>query len=353
MNRKHSNPSEMKDWILGNVSSENLDKDKLSALDESIRVGEFQKITSVLIARNGGLVHESYFDSDGPAMLRNTRSATKTITGMLVGLAISQGYLKGVKQTVSEILGDDYKFANPDERKSRITLEDLLTMSSLLECDDWNQFSRGNEERMYLLEDWVQFTLDLPVRGFASWNPKPQDCKYGRSFSYCTAGIVLLGGLLEHVLNRSIQDFAKNFLFTPIGIQNVEWQFTPKGMVMTGGGLMLRSRDLLKLGQLYLNRGNWGGKQVIDEQWVEESTKPCAEIDENTEYGYLWWLRNYTVNGQEVTAYYMSGMGGNRVVQFPDLQMTVVITAENFGVRNAHDLTDQILNEYILAAVKA
>jgi CubicO group peptidase (beta-lactamase class C family) len=222
-------------------------------ISAAVRAGTYQQITSVLVARGERMIFEQYFDDGGAEALRNTRSATKTVTGMLVGAAVDRKLLR-IDSPVLPFFSDRLPLANPDPRKSRITVEDFLTMSSLLECDDENSFSRGNEERMYLVEDWVKFTLDLPIKGFPDWTPKPADSPYGRAWSYCTAGAATLGPLLERATQQSIPDFSRVTLFEPLGITSVKWQFQPLGCAMTGGGLQLRSRDLSRLVNTYASR---------------------------------------------------------------------------------------------------
>ncbi len=338
-------------WTVASSDSEGLSAAKLNAMEQAIRSGAFKKITSILIARDGKLVYESYFDGDAQS-IRNTRSATKTVTGMLVGIAIDKKLLAGVDAAILSFFKEKLPVQNPDPRKDKITIEDFLTMSSVLECDDWNDFSRGNEERMYLIEDWIRFTLDLPVRGFSSYNKKPQDSPYGRSFSYCTAGATTLSGVLTKATGMPTQEFARRDLFEPLGIQQADWVISPLGMAMTGGGLGLRSRDLLKLGQLYLEGGVWQGKRVVSENWVKASIQPHTRIDDQTEYGYLWWLKGFKTSAETYSAYYMSGNGGNKVAVFPELRMVVVLTSTNYNTPGMHQQTDKLLTDYILASLE-
>ncbi len=345
-------PVVAQDWTTADPAASGFDPARLDAMTAQVRHGDFQQITSVLIARHGRLVYEQYFDGKGADARRNTRSAGKTVTGMLIGAQIDRGLIPSVSSPVLDWFADKQPLASPDPRKARITVEDLLTMSSLLECDDTNSFSRGNEERMYLVEDWPKFALDLPIKGFPTWVDPPARAKYGRAFSYCTAGAVTLGALVPRAAKKPTPEFAQEVLFGPLGIVHPEWQFLPTGEAMGGGGLGLTSRDWLKLGQLYESGGAWNGRQVLSRAWVKASVTAHAQIDDRFDYGYFWWLGRFAApGGAEHPAWLMNGAGGNKVIVLPDLEMVVVITSTNFRLKSAHELSEKLLTEGVLAAV--
>ena len=282
-----------------------------------MNLSDYGQITSVVVSHRGEVVVEEYVEGDVEA-LRNTRSCTKTVAGMLLGIAIDRGIVAGVDSRLEELLGESAPPA---------TLRELLTMSSCLDCNDWDENSPGNEELMYPQEDWLDFALGLPLRR-------------SKGFSYCTAGVVALGIGLERALGEPLSEFARRELFAPLGIERGEWARTPRGETSTAGGLELTSRSLLRLGELYLH----DGEGLIPADWVTESIRPQARIDAETEYGYLWWLKEFS--GEP--CFYMTGMGGNRVHVFPERELVAVITSANFGRHDAHALSDRLLTDEIL-----
>ena len=382
-------------WDVARADAEGLSTDKLTAMERAVRAGDFPKLTSVVIARHGKLVYEGYFADTDRTFLRDTRSVTKTLTGMLLGIAVEKGLLPGVDVPVTSFFPDKRPFANPDPRKEKITLEDLLTMSSALECNDWDEESRGNEERMYVEKDWVKFALDIPVRnpeaqkalekvilarieakdagrpveakdagrpaeakdrprrGDGGSHAPPRDAELppGRRFSYCTAGVGMLGTVVERAAKTPLADFAKSSLFGPLGIETATFRYSPSGVAFGGGGLQLRSRDLLKVAQVYLDGGMWKGARVVPESWVKRSILPYARIDDKTEYGYLWWLRSFVAGGRSLPTWYMSGNGGNKVVVVPELGLVAVLTSANYNAKGMHLMTERLLQDFVLAAV--
>ncbi|HEY5852246.1 MAG TPA: serine hydrolase [Lysobacter sp.] len=328
------------------------DAGKFEPAQKAVEQGEYKAITSVLVAQDGKVVYEHYFDADGAEGRRNTRSATKTVAGMLAGLAVEDGKLTAATR-IFDVLAPArrQKMLNPDPRKDAIRVEDLMTMSSIVECNDEDQFSRGNEERMYLIEDWVQFYADLPVQGFPAWVQKPADSPHGRNFRYCTAGVSTLGDVIQTAVHEPLQTYAQRRLFDPLGIQAPAWQFSPLGLAQAGGGLGLRTRDLWKLGQLYLDDGRAGGKQVVPAAWVRQSLSPQATAREDADYGYLWWLMKIPSGNGTITVPTMAGTGGNAVFLIPQKRAVVVITTTNYNERQPHALTLKLLTRDLMPAL--
>jgi CubicO group peptidase (beta-lactamase class C family) len=345
-------PADLADGLaVAAATAAGFDPRLLTTLGERIRDGSFQRITSVLVMVDGKLVYEGYWNGASRDTQQDIRSASKTVTSMLVGQAIARGAISGVGAKVFDFFAGRRPWKYPDPRKQQITIEDLLTMSSPLECDDENQFSSGNEERMYVTEDWLGFFLDLPIKGYAPWATKPKDSPYGRSFSYCTAGVFALGRVLEKATGRSVPDFARETLFTPLGIEKVDWKYSPLRQAQTGGGTGFRSRDLAKLGQLYLDGGRWHGRQVISPEWVKVSTAAHVQADDDNTYGYLWWRRDFAAGGRTYPAFYMAGNGGNKVAVVPSAKLVAVITSKLYNTRGMHEQSAKMLTDYILAAL--
>jgi len=322
----------------------------LESMDSLVTSGKYERITSILIAKNGNVLFEKYYNGKNIESKHNTRSATKTIATLLTGISIDKGLVKSENDKIFNYLQHKIPVNNTDSRKQNITIEDLLTMSSILECNDGNRFSRGNEERMYIVEDWTKFFLDLPIRSYP-WEPKPEKQKYGRAFSYCSAGAATMAEILQSAIDAPLDDFAKQHLFEPLEIEDYTLNYTPHNILNTAGGSEYKSRDFLKLIQLLLNKGQWNGEQIISSSWIEKATTPKVKVYDDTDYGYLLWLKEFG-NDKKYKSYYMSGNGGNKVLATPDLDLTVVITSTNYGNRNAHNYSDEIMNSYIIPAIE-
>lgn len=320
-----------------------------TAVDE----GRYGTVTSVMIVEHGTPVVEAYFNGADAGTLHDTRSVTKTITGMAVGAAIADGHL-ALDTQLAGLFGELQPFAHPDARKQDITVEDLLTMSSVMECNDWNQFSRGNEERMYLVEDWSRFFWDLPVRGFPAWQTPPEASPHGRAFSYCTAGVQLLGESVERAVGEPFTTWTEARLLDPLGVDALEWQRNGQGQAHMGGGLRLTTAGLARIAELQRRGGEIDGQRLLPESWTQAAVTPHAVIpdDNGWEYGYLWWLRDYEVDGETYRTAAMNGNGGNRVYVLPDFGLTVVFTNTDYNTREMHAHADAFFREQVVARLQ-
>lgn len=319
----------------------------LESLTPARVAAEFPATTSVLVFHEGRLVFERYFDGGGINVLNNTRSVTKTITALAVGRALAEGSLRSSEQSAFELLPDLAPFQHDGETKRGITLMDLLTMSSALDCNDFDARNIGNEENMYPLTNWSRWAVDLPVKADYRRNPG------GRGpFSYCTGGTLLLGQIVQRAGRLPLDRYIDDRLLRPMGIRERQWSRSPSGEFMSGGGLRLRSRDLLKLGVLLAANGNWNGTQLVPDAWVRRMQTVSNVVNEGQSYGMLLWQRQYTSPCGKLNGWYMSGNGGNIVVNVPLKSLVAVVTRTHFNQRGMHDQTTRLLEQHVFATLR-
>ncbi len=340
-------------WRVADAGKIGWNTAKLDEIHERIAAQTLKSITSVVIADHGRLVYEGYFNGGTRDALNDMRSATKTLTALLAGVAIERGLIPAVSAKIYPYFRDLPPLRNTDPRKDAFTLEDLLTMSSLWECDDDNPFSTGNEERMYLTESWLRFALELPIKGFAPWMTKPADSPYGRTFAYCTAGSFVAGALVERAVHKPLDAFAAEAFEKPLGITKSKWNFSPDGIAMGGGGTRYASRDIAKIGALLADAGRWQGKQIIAERWIAAMLTPRAQARDDAEYGYQIWRFHYPLDGKDQPVWAMSGNGGNYVFILPERQLVAVVTSRAYNQRNGHTQSQELFRDLILTALPA
>lgn len=293
--------------------------------------GTYKDVDSVLIIKDGKLVLEEYFYQYDQERLHEQRSATKSIVSALVGIAIDKGFIKNAQQTALDFF-PEYELENLTDDKKKITIKDLLTGQSGLDCDDWNPSSPGQEQKMYASEDWAKFILNLPMAGLP-----------GSHASYCTGGVITLGRIVEKATGKKLADFADSVLFKPLGITQFGWDFN----IETSGMLKLTPLDMAKFGLLYLNGGRYGGQQIISETWVKASLTKHSAIG-GINYGYLWWLEPLNAEGKNVDGMAAKGNGGQRIYIFPELNAVAVITGSNY---NRESPSTTLLRKYVLPSL--
>jgi CubicO group peptidase (beta-lactamase class C family) len=354
-----------KGWPKGTPASVGLDEKVLANLDSDLGRGKYMLVDSFHVFRCGTevlarkYVHDyaqiyakeaktkgplnarltgryNYFDPNWHPYYHGTdmhsmQSVSKTVTSVIFGVAITRGDFKAGLDTPVLKYFDVSKVRNVDDRKRRMTLKDVLTMTTGLQ---WNENvpyddPRSDSSLMEATDDWVQYVID-----------KPMAEEPGKVFNYSSGATELLAYIFQKETGQDIDAYGEKYLFVPLGIKH-HWKRTYLGVVDTEGGLYLNGEDLAKVGYLYLHGGLWNGKRIVSEEWVKESLTPYISAEENFQYGFKWWL--YPLDGQ--FAWMAQGFGGQRLMVFPKENLIAVFTGWEILKDPAptKDLVDRLL----------
>ncbi len=324
------------------VSTDKFDINRIKELKARIDNGTFKNINGIVVIKNGKLLLEEYFNGENRDSLHDPRSVGKSFASTITGIAIGEGYLKNENQSLKDFYSLP-SFDNYSGRKENITIRDLLTMSSAFDGNDEDVNSPGNEENMYPTADWVKFALDLPLL--------KNDTATG--WHYFTAGVVVLGDILNKKVKGGLEKYAAEKLFNPLHITNYRWQYTPQQVPNTAGGIRMNALDFAKYGQLYKNNGIWNGRQIIPKDWVAKTFTKQKQIAgrDHEYYGYLFWNKTFSLKGKSYEVFYCAGNGGNSIFIFKDQPLVIVVTASAYGQIYAHRQVGKMMNDYILPAV--
>lgn len=306
----------------------------LKKMEEDIHNGDLIGIEGALVAKKGKITYEKYFAGFNAAIPHDTRSASKSVSSAIIGIAIDDKIIESVDQSLYDFIPKEYQYTK-DTLKAKITIKDLLTMSSGLDVN-----KAASEDYYQESSNWLKTVLEAPMVKAP-----------GTYTDYGSANPFLLGIYLNERLDVPLEFYMQDKFFSPLGITNYILNTDDKESApYFGGGFRLTPRDLLKFGQLYLNKGIWKGRQIISEAWVEESFKKhtrLQDVKDKNEYGYFWWHDNYMINGKSVQSIEARGAGGQLIIVIPKLESVVVITAGNY--RNGKwSHSRKLFKEYIL-----
>jgi CubicO group peptidase (beta-lactamase class C family) len=323
----------------------------IQQLMNDIASGKWINVHGLMIIKEGKFVAEGYWNGSHASKLHDIRSASKSVASILTGIAVNNGYIKSVDETLY-VFFPDYRPAFPDsiplkyreQWLKELTIEHLLNMTSGFEYDDWYENFRGEAE-IQRSRNWVKKAATSALIR-----------QPGTFYAYNTASLVLLSEIIGRNSDMPMKKFAENMLFNPLGIEKWKW-YNRRGVVYMGGQLRLTLRDMSKIGMLMLNNGVWNNQRLLSEDWIQASTAELNETELSWQkhkfhHHYLWWQFNEMVNGTLVRAFYASGNGGQTIMFIPQLEMVIAITTGNYNT-NLEPQSVEIIREVILpAAVK-
>jgi CubicO group peptidase (beta-lactamase class C family) len=331
--------------------------DLAERIAEAQRTGRLAGLHGLVIVRQGKLVLEQYGAGEdsmwgdslgsvafGPDTLHDLRSVSKSVVGLLYGIALANGQAPEPSEPLLRHF-PEYPDLAADPEHAALTVGQALTMTLGL---DWHEdvpyTSVANSEvAMEFAPDRYRFVLERPIV------EEP-----GVRWSYCGGATALLGALIARGSGRTLQDFARGQLFGPLGIKTFEWMAGRDGVASPASGLRLAPRDLARIGQMVLNRGVWHCREVVPATWIAEMLRPRVQIGDGREYGYQWYLGSSPLPGRDQSPLPWAGANGNggqRLFVFPGPDLVVAQTAGNYDAANQSALSTTILNDLILPAI--
>jgi CubicO group peptidase (beta-lactamase class C family) len=303
-------------WQTALPEAQGIDSSKLADAMLAFREQNIP-IHSLFIVRDGYAVADATFYPYDGQTIHDVASVTKSVMTTLIGIAIDQGQLSLDDKVLSFF--PDREIANRDARKEAITVRHLITMSSGLQCVR-DGMEGETVSTMHASPDFVQFALDLPMAA-----------EPGSRFLYCSPAIHLLSPILEQATGMTALEFARQYLFEPLGITETKWERDPQGYYNGWGDLSLRTEDMAKIGLLFLHQGRWDGEQIVSRQWVEEATAVQMTTPDGSDdpYGYGWWLSDDP--GME-GVFRAAGRLGQNIIVLPQWDMILTTTGGGFEV---------------------
>lgn len=343
-------------WLVGHLEDHQVNEQIITDLMVAISDNTYPGIDSITVVRNNTLLlHQdlrtelSQYDNwVGNEDLEShvVHSISKSFVSALVGIAADQGYIADVKTPVLDFF-DYTEYQNWDPRKRAITLENVLSMQLGLEWDEW-QYPFGDQRNSLTAltenhQDFVKALFDLPLID----SP-------GTQYRYNSVASISLGYVVEKSTGLPLETFAQQFLFEPLEIHQAGWFKTPDGVPDTSSGLFLKTRDLAKFGQLYLDGGAWNGVQIISNEWVEKSLQKSSDIEMNFTYGYgyQWWLGEFEYNERQIQFYSSRGFGGQFIIIVPEHDLVVAFTSHNYD-NGLAESPFWLMENFILPAIRS
>ncbi|MFK8046172.1 MAG: serine hydrolase domain-containing protein [Crocinitomicaceae bacterium] len=291
-------------------------------------------IYSIVVSKNGQIVKEEYYNGSAKNELFNTQSVSKSIISLLVGIAIDQSFIKSEESLIFEYFPESTYFSN--EQKKEITIKHLLNHTSGL---DWKGFLE--HETFLASKNQAEYVLGRDIIS-----------KPGLEYNYHSGGTHLLSFILTKATGMTTLEFAKQYLFKPLEIENVEWEKLNDGYYDGAGfGLLMRSDDLLKIGELLLNEGKYDSQQIVSKTWIQKSFDERLKKDtkwglRHSQHGYGWYSK---MNGEEQILYAM-GYGGQFIFIMPKKELVIVTTHNHDtpdGIDQQVDFLDGILGKLV------